>query len=496
MTKDYQHIISLALNTPWAILPEKLAVILDLLALRANGGTLSEEEIQARIGAVARPQARTSGAIAVLPLHGVIIPRGDMLAESSGAVSVERFTAMLRQALADPQVGGIIIDIDSPGGIVSGVEELSSEIFRARSAKPLAAIASPMAASAAYWIGTAAGELAVMPSGEVGSIGVFAAHEDISGMLEQQGVKVSLVSAGKYKVEGSPFGPLTEEAMAYIQERVNDYYGMFIRAVARNRGVAVTDVRSGFGEGRVVGAQKAIQMGMADRVATLDEMIQRMARNMGRPNGAKAIRLEAFTFPTGPSLDPTPFSREEEDAILFGDGSGSALPPFLGGPLPSHKSPGLASKDTAWDGPTEVAKADQTELHLMCAWYDDSGPDADGDGYPDRKADYKLPHHRAGDHYLVSQGLYAAAQRVDQAQIPDGDRAGVRDHLANHYDELGEKPPWAASANGLDIRRRRLELAGQIGGGHIHAAPLSEEAREEFKLRWEGLYGKDFELGA
>ena len=136
-----------------------------------------------------------------------------------------------------------------------------------------------MAASAAYWIATAADEVVVSPSGQVGSIGVFAAHEDISKALEDEGVAVTLVSAGKFKTEGTPFQPLSSDARAKMQQMVDEFYGMFTNAVARNRDVATSTVKNGFGEGRMVLAQDAVSAGMADGVATLD---QTLARLLGR----------------------------------------------------------------------------------------------------------------------------------------------------------------------------------------------------------------------
>lgn len=236
----------------------------------------------------------------MLPLIGTIVQRADMFTDVSGAASVQRFTEKFRAALADPQVGSIVIDVDSPGGQVSGVEELSAEIFNARGQKRIVAVANSLAASAAYWIATAADEVVVTPSGEVGSIGVFAVHEDISGMLEQAGVKVNLVSAGKYKTEANPFEPLGEEARASIQGRVDEYYDQFVSAVARNRGVKRSDVRGGFGEGRVVGAKQAVSLGMADRVATLDETINKLlggrrSRRAGASLDFRQRRLRAVS---------------------------------------------------------------------------------------------------------------------------------------------------------------------------------------------------------
>jgi signal peptide peptidase SppA len=279
---SYSHITQFVLNTPWAITSEKLLVIMDVLAYHAQGGHYTAEEIQERLGAVQRPLARASGAVAVLPLYGVIAQRMGMMTESSGGVSTEQFARQFRAAVDDSQVGAIVIDVDSPGGTVSGVDELSAEIHAARGTKPIVAVANSLAASAAYWIATAADELVVTPTGEVGSIGVLAAHEDASGWYEQQGVKPTLISAGKYKTEGNPYEPLSEEGRAHLQERVDEYYDMFVKAVARNRGVGVQAVRDGFGEGRVVGAKQAKALGMVDRIETLDQTLVRMQRGQRR----------------------------------------------------------------------------------------------------------------------------------------------------------------------------------------------------------------------
>lgn len=284
----YVNILNYVSETPWAILPSKLAVILELLRFRAEGGRLSEEEIQARIGAVAKPQARTAGAIAVLPLFGTIDHRAAMMTEMSGGTSVERFTQDFRQALADPAVGAIVLDVDSPGGSVYGVDELSAEIYKGRSQKPIAAIANSMAASAAYYLASAADSLSVIPSGEVGSIGVLAAHTDMSGAMQAEGLKRTLISAGQYKTEANPFEPLTDEAQAYIQSRVDEYYNAFVSAVARNRGVSIDEVQTGYGQGRMVGAKTAKRLGMVDHVETMDELMTRLARQMGQQQGARA----------------------------------------------------------------------------------------------------------------------------------------------------------------------------------------------------------------
>lgn len=284
----------------WAITPEGFMVLGEVARLHVAGEKLAPEEIRARIGAARleaelhtieaeaalHNQAASGGAqgqggtIAVMPLFGSIVPRASLMTEVSGLASAEGFGKKFQAALADSNVSGIVIDINSPGGAVPGMDELSADIFKARGQKPVVAIANHLAASAAYWIGTAADELWVTPSGEVGSIGVFAVHEDWSKRNEIEGVKMTYLKAGKYKAEGNPDEPLGEEAKAYYEARVAEAYDMFVKTVARNRGVPVADVRNGFGEGRVVGAKEAVKLGMADRIGTLSEAIATVAKRV------------------------------------------------------------------------------------------------------------------------------------------------------------------------------------------------------------------------
>jgi len=295
MSTKYPQIVRAVSEAAWAIRPERLAVILELVAMRAAGERLSPDEVRARIGAgPARRQTVTAGAVAVLPLYGVMIPRATLLSQMSGGTSVSDFSALFDQAMNDPDIDAILLDIDSPGGMTDLVPELADQIREARGEKPIVAIANTDAASAAYWIAAQADELVVTPSGMVGSIGVFAAHEDISAMQEMEGISTTLISAGKFKVENSPFAPLSDEARAAIQERVDAFYGMFVADVAAGRRVSEKAVREGFGEGRIVTAEAALAAGMVDRVATFDETLQGLITGpAARSSRANALAVSA-----------------------------------------------------------------------------------------------------------------------------------------------------------------------------------------------------------
>jgi capsid assembly protease len=291
----YSSIVRAIYSTPWAIMPDKLEAICAFIQLKLSGG-LSAPETVAAIRAqnevsAARAQniaAAGSGSVAILPLYGIINQRysGDFSGPSG--TSIQQFTQQFRQAVNDPGVKAIVIDVDSPGGSVSGVDELATEIFEARSKKKITAVSDCLMASAAYYIGSQATELVVSPSSITGSIGVYSAHEDDSKMLNDIGVKVTLISAGKYKVEGNSLGPLEDEARATMQQMVDDFYGLFVKAVARGRGVKSSAVANGFGQGRVLTASDAVKAGMADRVATLDDVLAQYG--VKQPGGGASMR--------------------------------------------------------------------------------------------------------------------------------------------------------------------------------------------------------------
>jgi signal peptide peptidase SppA len=282
-------------ETPWAILPERLATLDDIFLRHVSGEELDAEEVQARLHGSQRPPDRRVASVGVLPLFGTIFPRANFMTAFFGATDAESFGRQFTGLINDPEINAIVLDVNSPGGQVNGVEELSDLIYSARGRKPVVAVANHLMASAAYFIGSAADELVVTPSSEVGSIGVFSMHVDYSKALEQDGIKVTFISEGKYKVEGNPYEPLAEEAKSAIGLRVKDYYNSFVKSVARNRGVKITAVKNGYGEGRVVGAQQAVDDGMADRIGTLDETIVRLLStelaNSPRAEAASASTL-------------------------------------------------------------------------------------------------------------------------------------------------------------------------------------------------------------
>lgn len=274
----YQEMLAEFVRTPWAMLPDRLASLYALVAGAARGDSQAQEELEAKITDWrAEKIAQADGRIGLISIADVITHR------SWWGISTTQVARDLRAFAADPSIKVIILDIDSPGGTVSGVEELAREIHAVREHKPIVAVANSMAASAAYWLASQASDVVVTPTGQVGSIGVYAGHADYSQAFEKMGIKVTLVHAGRYKVEGNPFQPLDDEARAELQRSVDEYYRMFVSAVERGRGELSEDVM----QGRMYSAEQALKHRLVDRVATLDETILRYA---GQAKGARGKR--------------------------------------------------------------------------------------------------------------------------------------------------------------------------------------------------------------
>lgn len=273
--------------SPLAVERRTLDAFLGVMRTRGLGVSFDGATLHAEMGIPEPREQRTSGtserAVAVIPVVGVIANRAHSMGAGADVVG-----ARLASAVANERVSAIVLDIESPGGTVTGVPELAERIYQARQVKPVVAVANGLMASAAYWIGAAASEVVVTPSGEVGSIGVFMLHEDWSAALEAEGVKITEVVAGKFKTEGAPWKPLDEAAEAHFSEQVREAYDWFVKDVARFRGDTPKAVRDGYGEGRVLTAKAAKAENLVDRIETLEQTIDRLASRGSRRRGARA----------------------------------------------------------------------------------------------------------------------------------------------------------------------------------------------------------------
>lgn len=285
------ELIHAVAGRPWAIHGEIAAHVRGLIAKEGMAGLRHLAQLKAEIHAERSGQVSTPvRAVAVISVVGTLTQRPQVI-RSQETRSTDEIAGLVAMAAADASIDAIVLDVDSPGGEVFGVQEAWDKIRAASRAKPVIAVANTVAASAAYYLATAAPEVFASPSSMVGSIGVYALHVDYSEALKAAGERWTFISAGRYKVEGNPTEPLTDEAHGALQADVDRYYDDFVSAVARGRGASAAKVRSGFGEGRMVGARAAVEQGMADRIGTLDDAV-RYAASLGaarrKQRGAQA----------------------------------------------------------------------------------------------------------------------------------------------------------------------------------------------------------------
>ena len=277
----FKQIINAMNSSVWAIQPEKMEIIMKFLSIRLTGQKISDETISAVTQS--QPEMFSQKKTVVLPIFGTITQHADMMSEYSGGTSTDKLGAMFDNAMSNPSIKSIILNIDSPGGSVYGLEELTTKIRNARGkGKRIIAVANSLMASAAYYIGSAADKIVASPGAQVGSIGTIAVHIDQSKAIEEAGYKYTFFTAGKYKALGNNTEPLSEDAVDYYQTMVDRYYDMFVSAVAQNRGISKQDVKSNYGQGKVLIAQDAVKVGMVDQIRTLEEVIKQEERRYSR----------------------------------------------------------------------------------------------------------------------------------------------------------------------------------------------------------------------
>jgi signal peptide peptidase SppA len=239
---------------------------------------------------------RVENGVAIIPINGAI-SFDDPFAAFYGETTVKSISDNIDKAIADPSVHSILLDVNSPGGYVTGVEALSDKLYAVRGQKGLYAHTEGMAASAAYWIASAADKV-FLGSGtaEVGSIGVYLVHFDYSALLNNAGVKVTEITAGEYKGLGSPYEPLTAQDKKLLQADVDYIYTRFVQAVARNRGMSAEDVLKSANGLTFFGAD-AVAKGLADGISTHQEVIAmtKEQEDKAKAEAAEKARQEAET---------------------------------------------------------------------------------------------------------------------------------------------------------------------------------------------------------
>lgn len=219
-----------------------------------------------------------------IPVKGVLL--NDFgYALGSWATGYTYIQKAFDRGMGDPDVRGIALIIDSPGGMVAGNFDLVDRIYARRGEKPIAAFAHEAAYSAAYSLGSAAdpGRFYVARTGGVGSIGVVTTHIDASKRVAEDGYVVTFIHAGAHKVDGNAYEPLPAEVQARIQERIDALYAIFVTTVSRNRGLAEEAVRAT--EAATFMAPEALSNGLADHIGSIDDALADFSASLNLNSG-------------------------------------------------------------------------------------------------------------------------------------------------------------------------------------------------------------------
>jgi signal peptide peptidase SppA len=214
----------------------------------------------------------------VIPIAGVIGKSLSPLEKMTGAVDVSDISDTIDEYAMNPQVTRIAFQVSSPGGTVTGVEELANKVRNI--AKPTMSYTDTEMASAAYWVAAAADKVVASPSSTVGSVGVYMVVADYSEAAKAEGIKMIVIKAGQHKAIGVPGAEVTDAHQAHLQEGVDEIHADFKGAVLKTRKM----VKAEDMEGQVFSGKQAAQRGLVTGLAdSFNEAVSMWAENSIAP---------------------------------------------------------------------------------------------------------------------------------------------------------------------------------------------------------------------
>lgn len=347
------HLASRLYGTPLLVARSKLEVILSVL-----GDRIGWPEPGAALPApLPRLQTDAPPGIAVIPIHGTLVRRAIGLEAASGLLSYGEIGAMLESALGDPAVTGILLDVDSPGGEAGGVFELAVRIRAADAVKPVWAIASDSAFSAAYALASAASRLYVTQTGGVGSIGVIAMHVDQSVSDAQAGLRFTAITAGARKNDFSPHEPLSNEAAARLQAEVDRLYGLFVAHVAAMRHLDEDAIRAT--EAALYFGPEAVAAGLADGEGGFDTVLAEFSAFLATPSPPRRVpppHTRTLSLSTATS----------QEMLAMQNPESQTLPEPAGIPVNPAEKPDAPARDDALQAAVAATRADALAIAELC----------------------------------------------------------------------------------------------------------------------------------
>lgn len=316
--------------------------------------------------------------IAVIEIAGTLVHRGAWIGQSSGLTSYEGLAAQIDAAVSDNAIRGIALEIDSFGGEVAGAFDLADRIRTARDKKPVLAFLAEHALSAGYALASQADRVTLPRTGAAGSIGVITMHTDMSGLLAQKGVAVTLIHAGAQKADGNPYAALPEGIRDRLQSELEDLRILFAETVAAGRGAKMTKDAALATEAAVFRGTAAVEAGLADAVADPRAAFRAFADSLSRPVLPVGRTPQRQTLsPPQPQQEMIMSDRTDEDARMPDQQTQQAAAPGAAAtptqpaaptaqePAATPSAPGTASAAAQSDA--DSIRAEAAEVASICA---------------------------------------------------------------------------------------------------------------------------------
>ena len=378
----------------------------------------------------------TRDGIAVIPVNGTLVKKSSWANATSGLASYQHVGRQLSAAVSSPDVRGVLLDINSPGGETHGMFDLGDYIYSLRGQKLIYAIANDAAMSAAYLLASAADRIFVTRTGAVGSIGVFSCHIDQSGADKNAGLKFTYVYAGEKKLDGNPHQPLSADAKSDFQAETDRQYGMFVDAVARNRKTSTASIEDT--QAQVFSADAAVPL-LADEV------------------GSFADAYDALRDKSG--IEPH----------RTGMAGAKAMPVIPYRKTATVRQPWSASKNRG-----RLRQGQPQSYYEKAHAYRDAALD------PSTKSAYTFIHHEvAPNGAILSANLTACSTGIGvlnggrggqgRSTYTPAERRGIYRHLAQHQKDAGETPAPLKAYREYIGTRLALGLIGPALAGALRA---------------------------
>ncbi|BDH46396.1 phage capsid assembly protein [Salmonella enterica subsp. enterica serovar Choleraesuis] len=341
--RNLPHIAGMAFNEPLLLEPAYARVFFCALSSQLGATRLTDavSGITLDAGQMLEPQAifgdddgagqrparsyQVTNGIAVLPISGTLVGKTRSLQPYSGMTGYNGIIARLQQAITDPSVEGILLDMDTPGGMVSGAFDCADIIARARDIKPVWALANDMNCSAGQLIASAASHRLITQTSRTGSIGVMMAHSNYGAALKEKGVEVTLIYSGEHKVAGNPYEKLPENVRADFQSRIDATRQMFAEKVSAYTGMTVQAVLDT--EAAVFSGQEAIEHGIADELVNSSDALGVMRAALNNRNKTTRGGSMSVTTASAETINPADAAVSSPAAVTPATSAGVAAEP-------------------------------------------------------------------------------------------------------------------------------------------------------------------------